>query len=248
MTLSTHGIFESLVIMHIITGTVGLISVWIPIAGKKGGLLHRQAGNIFITSMLTTGLVATGISITTLADPTGTHPHLSTHEVFRQPEMISGIFGWMMLYLATLTINLAWHGWLCMRNKRDHKKNGAWHPLLLQAVLTATSDNCFIRGIELNQPMMMGIAFVGFATVATNLWFIYRKPSSPKARIKEHIKSLVGAGISVYTAFFAFGAVRLLPEIALTPGLWAIPLVTGLILIIYHQRAVMAPVRRVQPT
>ena len=44
--------------------------------------------------------------------------------------------------------------------------------------------------------MMMGIAFVGFATVATNLWFIYRKPSSPKARIKEHIKSLVGAGIS----------------------------------------------------
>ena len=96
--------------------------------------------------------------------------------------------------------------------------------------------------------MMMGIAIVGFATVATNLWFIYRKPSSPKARIKEHIKSLVGAGISVYTAFFAFGAVRLLPEIALTPGLWAIPLVTGLILIIYHQRAVMAPVRRVQTT
>jgi len=42
--------------------------------------------------------------------------------------------------------------------------------------------------------------------------------------------------------------VRFLPEIALTPGLWAIPLVTGLILIIYHQRAVMAPVRRVQVT
>ncbi|MAS21855.1 MAG: hypothetical protein CMN49_02835 [SAR116 cluster bacterium] len=248
MTLSTHGIFESLVIMHIITGTVGLISVWIPIACQKGGVLHRQAGNIFITSMLTTGLVATGISITTLADPTGTHPHLSTHEVFQRPEMISGIFGWMMLYLATLTINLAWHGWLCMRNKRDHKKNGAWHNLLLQVVLTATSANCFIRGIELAQPMMMGIAFVGFATVATNLWFIYRQPSSPKARIKEHIKSLVGAGISVYTAFFAFGAVRLLPELALTPGLWAIPLVTGLTLIIYHQRAVMAPVRRVQPT
>ena len=248
MTLSTHGIFESLVIMHIITGTVGLISVWIPIAGQKGGALHRQAGNIFITSMLTTGLVATGISITTLADPTGTHPQLSTHEVFQRPEMISGIFGWMMLYLATLTINLAWHGWLCMRNKRDHKKNGAWHNLLLQVVLTATSANCFFRGIELAQPMMMGIAFVGFATVATNLWFIYRQPSSPKARIKEHIKSLVGAGISVYTAFFAFGAVRLLPELALTPGLWAIPLVTGLTLIIYHQRAVMAPVRRVQPT
>ena len=135
-----------------------------------------------------------------------------------------------------------------MRNKRDHKKNGAWHNLMLQVLLTATSTNCFIRGADLHQPIMMGIAFIGFATVATNLWFIYQKPSSPKARIKEHIKSLVGVGISVYTAFFAFGAVRLLPEIALTPGLWAIPLVTGLILIIYHQRAVMTPVRRVQAT
>jgi len=58
----------------------------------------------------------------------------------------------------------------------------------------------------------------------------------------------VGAGISVYTAFFAFGAVRFVPEIALTPGLWAIPLVTGLVLIVYHQRAVMSPSRSVQPT
>ena len=169
MTLSTHGIFELLVIMHIITGTVGLISVWIPIAGKKGGVLHRQAGTVFITSMLTTGLVATGISITTLADPTGTHPHLSTHDVFRQPEMISGIFGWMMLHSSMLTLNLAWHGWLCMRNKRDHKKNGAWHNLMLQVLLAATSANCFIRGADLHQPIMMGIALIGFATVATNL-------------------------------------------------------------------------------
>jgi hypothetical protein len=48
----------------------------------------------------------------------------------------------------------------------------------------------------------------------------------------------VGAGISVYTAFFAFGAVRLMPELALTPTLWAIPLVIGLSLIVYHQGVV----------
>jgi hypothetical protein len=86
--------------------------------------------------------------------------------------------------------------------------------------------------------MMMGISMVGFATVATNMWFIYKPNPKPTDRIKEHIKSLVGAGISVYTAFFAFGAVRLVPELALAPGLWAVPLVTGLTLIIYHQRAV----------
>jgi hypothetical protein len=66
----------------------------------------------------------------------------------------------------------------------------------------------------------------------------------PTDRIKEHIKCLVGAGISVYTAFFAFGAVRLIPELALQPGLWAVPLVVGLTLIIYHQRAVTRPAGR----
>jgi hypothetical protein len=29
-----------------------------------------------------------------------------------------------------------------------------------------------------------------------------------------------------------------MPELALTPALWSVPLLTGLVLIIYHQRAV----------
>ena len=47
------------------------------------------------------------------------------------------------------------------------------------------------------------------------------------------IKALIGAGISVYTAFLAFGAVRLAPQLALNPVLWAIPLTVGLSLILY---------------
>jgi O-antigen/teichoic acid export membrane protein len=150
----------------------------------------------------------------------------------------------MMLYLATLTVNLAWQGWLSLRNKQQHSANRAWHNLLSQLLLTAASTNCFVRGAIELEPMMMGISMVGFATVATNLWFIYKPHPLPTDRIKEHIKCLVGAGISVYTAFFAFGAVRLLPELALQPGLWAVPLIVGLALIIYHQRKVTRPASR----
>ena len=242
--LSTHTLFEWLVGLHIATGTVGLVVVWIPIAGKKGGTLHKRAGTLFVQSMIATGFTAVAISLTTLSDPTGTHPHLAQHEIFSDPQAITNIFGWMMLYLATLTINLAWQGWLSLRNARNHRLNRAWHNLLSQALLTAASTNCFARGVIAAEPMMMGISMVGFATVATNLWFIYKPEPLPTDRIKEHIKCLVGAGISVYTAFFAFGAVRLLPELALQPGLWAVPLVVGLALIIYHQRVVTRPARR----
>ena len=110
--VSTHTLFEWLVGLHIATGTVGLIVVWIPIAGKKGGALHRRAGTLFVQSMIATGFTAIAISLTTLSDPTGTHPHLATHPIFADPQAITNIFGWMMLYLATLTVNLAWQGWL----------------------------------------------------------------------------------------------------------------------------------------
>ena len=225
-------------------GAVGLVIFWVPVIGRKGGRNHVRFGKWFTMLMLVTGTVAVGISSVTLSDPLGTHPHLAEHEVFSDPAMISGIFGWMMLYLAVLTVNLSWEGWLSITSRADHRRNRAWHNLLSQGLLTAAALNCLWQGWLIRQPMMMGISIVGFATVATNLWFIYRSRARPVDRIKEHIKALVGAGISVYTAFFAFGAVRLVPELALTPGLWAVPLVVGLALIIYHRRAVsrrMAP-------
>ena len=90
----------------------------------------------------------------------------------------------------------------------------------------------------IGQILMVAISFVGFATVATNMWFLLKEKPGLFDWQLEHIKALVGAGISVYTAFLAFGAVRLMPEIALNPILWAIPLVTGISLIIYNQRMV----------
>ncbi len=237
--VSTATVFMAFVGLHIVSGSIGLISFWVPVAGNKGNGTHRYFGVVFINSLLLTGATAVGIAITTLIDPTGTHPHLVDHPDFQDAGLISAIFGWMMLYLATLTINLAWQGRLSIRNRRNHLANRAWHNLLSQVLLTLAATNCLVQGIGVEQPLMVGISLIGFATVATNLWFIYKPHPTRVDRIKEHIKSLVGAGISVYTAFFAFGAVRLIPELALTPALWSIPLITGLTLIIYHQRTVV---------
>ncbi|MEM1187574.1 MAG: hypothetical protein AAGI72_03555 [Pseudomonadota bacterium] len=237
--MSTHTVFEIFVALHIVTGSVGLVSFWVPVIGRKGGPGHARNGKLFALMMLLTGSFAIAISLTTLSDPVGTHPQLVDHPDFAQPGLIAGIFGAMMLYLATLTINLAWHGWLCIRDRTGPTANRAWHNQLLQVLLTVVAANCAWQGWLLRQELMIAISFVGFATVATNLWYMYKPNPRPVDRIKEHIKSLVGAGISVYTAFFAFGAVRLLPEIALTPALWSVPLITGITLILYHQRAVM---------
>lgn len=233
---------HALVIAHICTGSVGLLAFWAPVAGKKGDALHRRAGGVFIASMLLTGSIAVLIALTTLMAPVATHPHVEL-----EAAAIEGIFGWMMIYLATLTVNLAWYGWSCVRNRGDHGAHRRPLNYALQGVLAAAALNCFLRGLALGQPLMMGVSFVGFATVGTNLFFMLKRRPGAVEWLKEHLKGLVGAGISVYTAFFAFGAVRLLPEAALNPALWAAPLLTGLSIILYHWRKLSRP-KRGRPT
>ena len=239
--------FHLFVYAHIVTGAVGLVAFWMPVLSRKGGRNHRRGGLVFTYCMLATGSFAVMISTCTILAPLATHPHLRSHPDFGSAEVIRNIFGWMMLYLAILTVNLAWYGWLCVRNKRNHPANREWRNLALQALLLVASANCLARGILGDQVLMTGISFVGFATAGTNLWFLYKPRLGPKDWLLEHIKALVGAGISVYTAFFAFGAVRILPEAALTPALWAVPLVTGLAIIIYHQRKVVRGLRGARP-
>jgi hypothetical protein len=225
-------LFHTLVASHIVVGSVGLVSFWVPVLSRKGGINHQKWGRVFTWSMLITGTLAVGISTCTLIAPLETHPKIADQALVR------GIFGWMMQYLAILTINLAWYGWLCVLNKSDRDNNREWRNLALQVLLTVVSINCFWQGWRIEQPLMMGVSMIGFATVATNLYYLYKPYPCPMDWQYEHIKALVGAGISVYTAFFAFGAVRTMPELALHPALWAVPLVTGLSIILYQWRQV----------
>jgi hypothetical protein len=233
-------VFHTLVALHIVTGSIGAIAFWVPVIGRKGGVNHKRWGKVFTICMLATGSFAVCMSLLTLYDPMGTHPHLEG--MFEAP-FIRGIFGWLMLHMGILTINLAWYGWLCVQNRRDHAKNLTRFNVALQFILIVAAVNSAVQGWIIGQFLMIGLTVVGLATAGTNLRFLYKPVRGEKDWLDEHIKALVGAGISVYTAFFAFGSVRIMPEIALNPVLWSIPLVTGISLIIYHQRKVAVQTR-----
>lgn len=226
-------LFRVFVAAHIAVGLVGLVTFWVPIGARKGGRTHVRFGRIFTFSMLAAGAAAIGISLCTLVAP------LQTHATFPPPyteaPLVRGIFGWMMLYLATLTLNLAWYGKSCVVHRDHHLGNREWRNLGLQLAVFVLALNCVAQGLLLGQPLMIGASMVGFATVGTNLWFLYGPPRR-NAWLREHIKALIGAGISVYTAFLALGAVRLFPALALSPALWALPLFTGIGLILFHWR------------
>jgi len=234
-------LFDALVAIHIVSGSIGLITLWVPIYGKKGSVVHKRWGRIFANSLLFTGFIAIGISCTTLLWPLETHPFSD------DAALIRGLFGWMMLYLAILTIMLAYYGRSCIKHRAKHHLNRHFLNLFLQAITFASAINCFAQGYRLGQVLMMGIAIVGIAAAVLNTRFIFTKAPPRNEWLIQHSRGMVGAGISVYTAFLAFGAVNLLPEIALNPLLWALPTSLGISYLLYHQYGI-AVQRQHSPT
>ncbi|MEM7763018.1 MAG: hypothetical protein AAF290_02995 [Pseudomonadota bacterium] len=229
MTAISETLFHHLVTAHIITGSVGLLTLWVPVLGRKGSPLHKQWGKIFAYALLATGTIAVGISICTLIAP------LETHPFFDDIALIRAIFGWMMLYLAVMTMNLAWYGLCCIRNRRNHLRNRNGIILFAQLATFVTAANCFWQGISVQQYLLPGMSIVGLAAAILNTRFVMTDNPPPQEWLIQHSRGLVGAGISVYTAFLAFGAVNLLPKAAFNPFLWATPTVIGISYLLYHQ-------------
>lgn len=223
-------LFEHIIHVHILVGTFGLVAFWVPIFGRKGAFQHRRWGRGFAYAMLINGVLATMLAVISLIDPIPTHAKLNLTD----PVLIRGIFGWMMLYLGILTASLAWHSLVVVKNKNNHAANREPLNVGIQLLCLGTAINCAIQGVLIGQVLMIAIAVIGLASAATNLWFIY-KPAPPRLDyVVEHFKAGVGAGISVYTAFLAFGAVRLAPEHALNPIAWSVPCLAGLSIIFWH--------------
>jgi len=231
-------LFDTLVALHIVSGTVGLVTLWVPLFAKKGGDIHRAWGRVFARALLVTGIIAIGISLVSLRWPLETHPFSD------DAALIRGLFGWMMLYLATLTIMLSRYGLLVIRNRHDHARDREPLNILLQVLTFLTAANCAWHGVVLGQPVMMGIPAVGLTIAVLNLRYIFQQAPLRNEWLIQHTRGLVGAGISVYTAFLAFGAVNLMPHHAFNPLLWATPTVLGMTLLLYHQGKVVLQRRR----
>ena len=66
-----------LLILHILGGTIGLLSGTFAIAVRKGSRLHRASGNVFTIAMLT--LASSGLCLAILKSQTRKHHRQHHH-------------------------------------------------------------------------------------------------------------------------------------------------------------------------
>jgi succinate dehydrogenase/fumarate reductase cytochrome b subunit len=231
--------YKTLIVAHILVGVVGLVAFWGPVLTRKGSSIHRRWGFVFAGAMMATGSLATGIAVTSILDPLKTHPD------FLDAALARGLFGWLMAFLAVFTVSLGYHALATIRHKANPAALREPIGVGLQCAVIVAALNCAHQGWLLGQPLMMALPVIGITAALTTLHFIFNPAPTHVDFLMEHIKSGIGAGISAYNAFLSVGLVRLAPDQAFNPLVWAAPIVIGVSLILVHwQRVWFGPLRR----
>lgn len=220
-------LFHALVLLHVITGAVGLTAFWGPIVTKKGSLRHRKWGRAACYGFLGAGALAIAMSFLSLWGPEHRHPEIADRDLF------DGLFGWMMLYLGTLTVGFVDYGLAVVRHSRERKALRLFRYQAMIAAVIVTGAWCGISGYRVGHPLMVLVASIGIAAMLIQQRYIWRAADFPKGtHVGEHFRALIGMGISAYTAFLSVGLIRLVPEHVFNPVIWAGPSVIGVGLII----------------
>ena len=178
---------------HIAGGSLAMVSGTVAAIAKKGGTLHRAAGNVFFASML----VMAGIGATVA-------PFL--------PDRMSLIGGFMTLYFIVTS-------WVTARSQGD--RAGAFEigaAFFAAAGLAATLYLAWLasqtpEGTLDNVPPQAFYVFGFVSTIAllSDIKVILRRGISGSARIARHVWRMCFA-FFVATGSFFLGQIQMLPE------------------------------------
>ena len=213
-----------LVNVHIAVGALVLVLFWVPAFARKGSPLHVKVGKVYVTSMYVVVVTAFVASVIVLADPIGirrpgeSHGPAETAELAARFQMMS-LF---LLMLSVLVFTSLRHGILALRQRTVPGSLARPAHRVLIGALGVLGLIVGILGL-VNSAVLL-IIFGGISLAAATGMFrdtLVERPDR-KAQLIAHLNGLIGSGIGVYTAFFAFGGSRLLGEIL--TGYWqAIP-------------------------
>jgi hypothetical protein len=221
-------LFHALVVLHVATGAVGLTAFWGPIVTRKGAANHRKWGRAACYGFLGAGALAIAMALLSLYGPEHRHPEVTNRALYE------GLFGWMMLYLGTLTIGFVDYGLAVVKHSRNRRALRAPRYQAVIAAVIASGAWCGYYGWLVGHPLMMLVAFIGIVSMLIQQRYIWRAAEPLRTTyVGEHFRALIGMGISAYTAFLSVGLIRLVPEHVFNPAIWAGPSVIGVSLILY---------------
>lgn len=207
---------STLLYLHIVAGVIAMMIFWIPVTTRKGGLNHRRFGRVYVGVMYTVAVSAILMSVMVLTAPTYFKADWFVNSVSPEQLKMSIYSFWtLLLVLSLLTYNSVNQAMVALKTKRDRSLARRWYHLCAAIALLISS--MVLLGLTFNGlgSRILGYVFSIFGVISALqiLHYAYAKRVAPKRWLIEHLSSMCGSGIAVYTAFFAFGARHVLAEL-----------------------------------
>lgn len=207
--------FNAIVFFHIIVGSIGLTSFWVPVFARKQRGLHSQAGKVFAYAMLATAASAACAALLTLLNPLATHPEVSS----RHAVALRSVNGLMLLYLASITFGTAFAGLKAVRMKVRWGGHRDRLELTVHSVSFMLALAVLLVGWQIGSALMMGLSMIGLLGTPGTIRRILWQPNQGQEWKYQHMSAMLGAGIAAHTAFLVFGMGRFVDS-ALGSSVW----------------------------
>jgi hypothetical protein len=222
--------YRLLLIVHVLAGTVALISFWVAAFAKKGSKIHLRSGDAYMLAMLTILITAVPIAI-----------------AFYLRGIVSiTIF---LAYLIVIVGTNCLRAWRAVRNKGDARAYASPAFRVLAVVNIVAGVAVQAAGWYYQQPIFVGFSLIGLLTGGSMLRFALRPPQDKRWWFSEHYRAMIGNGVATHIAFLSVGLGRLIPELqsqGLNPIAWFGPVAVALAVRFWLDRKYFRPLRVVR--
>jgi hypothetical protein len=200
-----------LLYLHIAGGSAALLAMLVPLLTKKGGLIHRRAGWVFVGGM-------TIVSITAFL--------LAGARWMSDPTPRGREAGAFLFFVAILTATRVSGGVRVLRAKgRTAPHRNPWD-VGLPALLSVSSVAAAVHGISTGHHLFTAFSIIGALAGGGQLVYWITPPSHPMHWWFEHMSSMLGACIAATTAFLVVNAGNLGVQ-TFSLAVWLAPSIVG---------------------
>ena len=214
---------------------------WVAAFLRKGEARHRAIGRWFARLIYTAAATGAVLAVADLAAPhlvRPPDPALSA-EALRDLARRAAPTMWLALFVLLIIVAPVQHGVAAVAAGPDPRRvRSAVHATLNTLSILATF--AFVpASIAWHQPVYLIVAPIGFVVGLRNLGYAARSSAAPVDWQREHLTSMLTAGITLHTALLVFGTSRTL-QWALAGWMqllpWVLPAVVGALVIAVFRR------------
>jgi hypothetical protein len=219
-----------LLALHLAAAFAALAAFWTAAASFKGGARHRRAGRWFAWLIYTAAALGATLAVVGVVRPSLLSVSDPQHvERGRQLSVL-------ILYLLLVIIAPVQHGIRVVGAGAAPGRVRSLPHLVVNTLLLLGAFAMLAAGVVWRGWPFVFAAPAGFAIGLRNLNFANRTQAAPLDWEREHLTSLITAGIAIHTAFLALTSARwpaLLGSGALNLIPWLGPTAVGLPMIVW---------------